>query len=686
MSDITKKIFSIEPAGDAPVRSEPSITDVVRPLVDDKPEALKRDSADKVPEFVTREAVTPLNTPPAPLVNETEPSKAAGWVIIGLGVLYLIGAGLYFGLPLVAEPVGLLSIAGLVLLLTLPLVLLCLLWLALRHLRSVSLQNARLSKAADILVSPDSEALARTESLAAGIRAQISKVNSGLSDTVEALKGVQIAVTRESQALDAAGATLSKRSDDVGQNLTLQRQALESLSGTFDTRISTLSTEISEKGKALDEICTAAETKILSAGEALQKASAVVDETATSGTERIGEKISSLEETSRKLAETADTLTSEINSSTETLLTKDGSLIEASEKLEALNAKTQSQISDLQATIGHGYEMLAELKASSEERSTAIASYYDGLSDQLKLSEDSTLAAQGQTARMVEANLAQMRRDFSRMETDLQSLQVKLNRMRDASDQVEALEPPAPRLNLKPLESDFPPVEPPHLKRESKPAEIANTPLNLGADMEIKSEDDTLINFKPDVIRRPGDDNAKPRSRGFGRRQNKDEKSGWRWRDMLGTLERPVLNQSAGSDILSNSGDGPVPTQSALDAVPLEPRKVDGAALLTALQLSPAAIVDEGTVVDATQARINSGEPGLTSVVTENLPEAVTHLKDNMAADATLKADLLAFTTEFSKIIGNTPPTAPALRAAFGSPEGRAYLLCAAAFRPELRG
>jgi len=36
-------------------------------------------------------------------------------------------------------------------------------------------------------------------------------------------------------------------------------------------------------------------------------------------------------------------------------------------------------------------------------------------------------------------------------------------------------------------------------------------------------------------------------------------------------------------------------------------------------------------------------------------------------------------------MIGNTPPTAPALRAALGSPEGRAYLLCAAAFKPELR-
>ena len=86
-----------------------------------------------------------------------------------------------------------------------------------------------------MLVSPDKEALSKTESLAHGIQEQISKVNKEMGLTVEALEGVQIAVARESQALDAAGLALSNRSEDVGRNLTLQRQALESMSGTFDT-------------------------------------------------------------------------------------------------------------------------------------------------------------------------------------------------------------------------------------------------------------------------------------------------------------------------------------------------------------------------------------------------------------------------------------------------------------------
>ncbi len=671
VSDITKKIFSIEPADDA---VEPSSADVIRPVADDTPKTAKSTSTDDVPDFVTRDPIQPLATPPSILEEVDQPSKAAGWLILGFSVLYLIGAGLYFGLPLVTEPAGLMPIAGLVLLLTLPLFLLFLLWRTLRHLNRVSLQNARMAKAANLLVTPDRDALTRTETLASGIRTQISLVNKGLSDTVEALQGVQLAVTRESQALDAAGLNLTKRSDEVGQNLTLQRQALDSMTDTFDTRMSTLSTQITDSSQTLDGVCTAAETKLLNASEALQKASETVDATVTSGSARIDENITSLGEMSRKLDETANALTEDLKVSTQTLQSSDETFIQRSDELQRLNVQTEAQITELQATINRGHEMLSELQASSEARSSAVDSYYGDLSAQLKKSEDETLALQGQTTRMVESNLAQMRRDFSRMETDLQSLQAKLTNLRQASDELPEPEVKPSRLNLKPLDSDFPPVEPPRpfVKPEREPSNEG--PLNLGMDMEIESEDEPLISFEPDVIRRPGQINETTKSKGFGRRSDKEEKSGWRWRDMLGTLERP---DAAVPETITP----PPPLNSDEMAI----RDIDGVALLSALQLSPAAIVDEGTVVDATQARINSGEAGLTSVVTDKLPEAVAHLKDNLEADASLKSDLRTFTADFAKMIGNTPPTAPALRAAFGSPEGRAYLLCAAAFKPELR-
>jgi len=122
-------------------------------------------------------AVQPLASPPSTLDEDIESPKTGGWLIFGLGLIYLIGVGLYFGLPRVTDSADLMTVSGLILLLVLPLFLLFLLWRSLRHLSRIIYQNTRLSKAADLLVSPDTEALTRTENLAVGIRAQISQVN-----------------------------------------------------------------------------------------------------------------------------------------------------------------------------------------------------------------------------------------------------------------------------------------------------------------------------------------------------------------------------------------------------------------------------------------------------------------------------------------------------------------------------
>ena len=676
MSDITKKIFSIEPEGPSKSAREPSTDDVIRPVLADRAEPRVKSAQEDVPKFVTREAKSPLKAPPQSELGEDPPS-GAGWVIVSLGVLYLIGAGLYFGMPLLNETAGLFAIAGLALLLALPLVLLFLLWRALRHLNNINAQNARLSRAAEILVTPDDEALARTETLAAGIQTQISKVNSNLADTVEALKGVQLGVTRESQALDAAGLQLTSRSDDVGRNLTLQRQALESISSTFDTRMGTLSTQITDTGQTLDVICTTAEEKLLKASEALQIASGKMDQTVADGSTRISERITEIGDISLKLEETTKTLTTDLETSAQTLTDADQGLMDKTLALQELNISTQTKIIDLQNTIDRGNEMLANLNEAAETRESFVQSYYQDLSAGLKQSENETLAAQGKTARMVEDNLAQMRQDFQAMESDLQALQSKLNNLKTAAP---AAAPAAvesqTRLNLKPLDSDFPPVEAPRFAPTPRvsttianTASIVESPLNLGADMELESAEAAIVDYEPDVIRRPGDVDPAPasKSKGFGRRAEKQDKSGWRWRDMLGTLDRPDANLTAATGLVG--------------AAAATTAGINGVAILTKLQLSPSAIVDEGTVIDATQARINNGESGLVTTVTTKLPDAVSHLKNEIAGNPQLENELKSFSAEFAQMIGNTPPTAPALRAALGSPDGRAYLLAAAALK-----
>ncbi len=685
MSDITKKIFSIEPEGDIPNR-EPNASDIIRPISvsptsDGKSGSKSLDApereaikTEKVPDFVTREEVRPLSTPPTtyPTV-ETETSSAwIIWTIIGFSLLYLVGAGLFFGMPLLESAPSLFAISGLVVLLALPLVLLVLLGVALKRLSRLSQQGQRLARAADLLVSPETEALGRTQTLARGIQSEISKLNTQLADTVTALKGVQTAISQESQALDTAGLKLTNRSEDVGRNLTLQRQALESISGTFDAHMGTLSAKIAETSSDLETVCVDAETRLTKAGVSLIEATTQTGANITSGTDQISAKITELGDVSRKLDQSSEALTSDLSTSAQQLVDLDAKLEKRIAEFEAQNNGAQTKIHDLQATVGHGNELLADMQKAADLRETELQSLYDRLSTQLKKSEDETLSSQGKTARVVEANLAQMRRDFGRMETEMKTLQVKLNGLRDTANTIpqQETEPSflPSRLNLKPLESDFPPVQPPLSKPDPQPEQfqIDDTPYNLGMDMEIQSPLTEITNFDPDVVLRPGQP-ASPK-KGFGRKTEK-EPNGWRWRDMLGGLERPDLDKEP-------PGIEPLTSAPTLDKnLP----KVDIGNLLSAIQLSPSAFVDEGTVIDATQARINNGEAGIAFAVTKQLPDAVAHLREHIATDAGLAESVKRFHSDFSKTMGNTPPSAPALRAALGSPDGRAYLLCTAA-------
>jgi len=681
VSDITKKIFSIEPEMSGKSEKLP-VSEIIRPmLVEDVPPPEAKKEA--VPDFVTRDSIKPLTAPPSlsELDDPASHSSAMGWFILGFGVLYLVGAGLYFGMPLLNTSAELFSIAGLVLILALPLVLLLLLWRSLRHLKQANQYNVRFAKAAEILVSPDGEALGRTKTLAAGIQTEITKVNDSLSATVDTLTDVQLSVTRETQSIDAAGLQLSSRSDDVGRNLTLQRQALESISGTFDTRMGTLSTQITDTSDTLDAICAAAEEKLLKASESLQLASGKMDQTVAEGSNRIRDRITEIGDISLKLEETTKSLSTDLETSTQTLADTDQGLLDKTLLLQELNSNTQTKLIDLQNTINEGNQMLTKLQEAAESRDSFVQSYYQDLSAGLKQSENETLAAQGKTARMVESNLAQMRQNFSTMETDLQALQSKLDALKTSSPTpISSPEIQQSRLKLEPLDSDFPPVEPTREVPKLRPASTLDTPMNLGLDMMLDSPeaeaDAEIVGFEPDVLRRPGDaasPSSAVKSTGFGRKSEKQDKSGWRWRDMLGSLDRPDPSQTSTASL--------APALGAAAFTPNAPEKVDAVEILSMLQLSPSAIVDEGTVIDATQARINAGEAGLVKAVSGRLPEAISHLRDKMAGNPQLAANLKRYCNDFSNQIGNTPPTAPSLRAALGSPDGRAYLLAVTALK-----
>ncbi len=546
------------------------------------------------------------------------------------------------------------QIAGLATLLLLPLLLLIPFAMAARRLSDISHQNAQMAAAAQALVTPDQSALDASQSLASAIRKEIASVNTQLADTVEVLSGVQTAITRENQSLDAAGAQLMSRSEDVGRNLTLQRQALESLTGTFDDRMTALSTAIETQREALQTSATAAEAALSPAMETFSLTN------------------ESLKTTAGQTGEVVDGAAKQLGTAMEQLTELEAKLSTQIAQLDDGNIQAQTRLDALQTTVEKGHTLLAELKAATETRKSDLDTLYGELSSQVDAASTTALTAQGETARMVEGNLAQMRREFARMETDMQLLQTRLSTMGAKTDDM-ALDleekAAASRLQLRPLETDFPPVEPPPRHASDRERKMEASMLDLTPDVETATEPASTLDLSnQDVLSRPGGEG------GFGRaRKSEKPKDGWRWRDMLGGLDRP--DDTAAEPLRAPE----------IPAAPLtlpkapQAKDVDIVEALSAISLSPAAIIDDGTILDATQGRIDKGVAGLVSAVTKRIPDPVGHLRSCMTEDPVLRANVKSFADQFDDRIGRTSPTAPALRATFGSPSGRAYLLCAAA-------
>ena len=129
---------------DAPTKADAPKSFWLKPAADEPMSEKKDVKTEDVPEFVTRDSVRPLLSPPSSL-EPLKPPRAAGWLILAFGLLYMIGAGLYFGSPLLNQPIDLLPIAGIAVLLMLPLILLFLLWRTLKHLSLITVSYTHLT-------------------------------------------------------------------------------------------------------------------------------------------------------------------------------------------------------------------------------------------------------------------------------------------------------------------------------------------------------------------------------------------------------------------------------------------------------------------------------------------------------------------------------------------------------------
>jgi len=298
VSDIFKKITSIEPidedAGDAtkPRRS------LLRPLPEDNHDA------DPVPEFITRESdniaerAARLATPqPEPEIETPQPierpvitdapitsaaiaapiavsasqdyAPSTAWmkwagiaaVIIWLGASFAYTYG-FFDLGRKWTDLTPIQIAGVVLAVLLPAVLLGLLFYALRQLSKISAQSQTLARAAFALSSPDDSVIAKTAIMSKAVKTEIDSVDARIDQALARMNSLESVIKDQTTGLSHATAGAAQTADEITSRLTTQRIALEAVAGTFDSRMAMLSSTLDEQSSKLEASTQLAENKI----------------------------------------------------------------------------------------------------------------------------------------------------------------------------------------------------------------------------------------------------------------------------------------------------------------------------------------------------------------------------------------------------------------------------------------
>ena len=137
--------------------------------------------------------------------------------------------------------------------------------------------------------------------------------------------------------------------------------------------------------------------------------------------------------------------------------------------------------------------------------------------------------------------------------------------------------------------------------------------------------------------------------------------------------KRTNPDQSSALDIVNTSAPEPLNQN---------PPPTDDEILMTdliGLGLSANVVVDEGCIIEATNARSTSGHAAMSRCVALRLKQPVEHLVKSLTVDDNLSDKAIIFATRFDRTIELLAGDREAIRTRLESEKGRAYLLCDAA-------
>jgi len=746
VSDIFKKITSIEPDDEAALKALKITPDDTRGV---KKNLFRPIDDDPVPEFITRKKPAEELSIPEPekimpvepaaqsiptdiaIANTSEPN--AGWVnwVCGLAIIIWLGASFayiygVFDLGHKWADITPMQLAGIILAVLFPALLIGLLFYTLRQLTHVSNQALSLNRMANTLTRPDESVIAKTAIMSQAVKSEIDGVDARIDQALARMIALENVIKKQNAEINAATAAATQTTDNVTSRLSTQRLAMESIASTFDERMALLTTTLAEQSNKLEASTQTAEQKIQEArvsidgaAEKINAASDVVrgntikaastltksHEEIESLAEMMRARSAELDEVYRKHAQDLTTMIGKLRDEQQEMSI---SLEERLVKMRDMSLSAKVSAESLTEASESGRKTVEALAEATRLTDTAVKQRFTEMEEMVKFSGEKAETITDRATRRVQSSLSHTRKEIARIENDMAALQMRLSAPQiEQTLDLDEPEQPKPkrrgRIQLKPLDEDFPSIEAPRPPEEAEsltlrpaPEAIIETisplheaiPDELDEDFSIPDMDDNLtVAIEPlDLITPDPDADIKnyiaeplatdttldqsvmrpaTESKSLFGNKRKKKKSGWHWRDMLGGLDRP--DDTSAIDALTHSDTSP----DAFDA------RIKTA--LTELGLAPAAIVDDGCIIEAANTRKSKGAIAMSQAVAKRMGDPVRHLHRAMEENTQLKTEARAFVAQYQARMDIIETDREAIRTKLESDAGRAFLLCDAA-------